>query len=63
MHPTIIYIRNSNQVVVAEIRTKLSFTPELNTMIYHNKVKANVMQVIIDVNPAIPAIIINAQIK
>lgn len=63
MHTAIIYIRNESGDLVREVKTTLSFTPELQTIIYHNGVKSRVSQVIIDITPPIPAIIITAVIK
>jgi hypothetical protein len=65
MHPTIIFIQNKEGQITNQanpINTKLSFTPELNTTIYHKGLKATVMKVIIDVTPILPAIIIHAQL-
>lgn len=65
MHQVIIYIQNQEGQITNQsnpIKTQLSFTPELNTTIYHKGVKATVMKVIIDVTPALPAIIIHTQI-
>lgn len=63
-HPTLIYIQNKNgeKTESSPIKTQLSFTPELNTTIYYNKVKAVVIKVTVDISPVIPAIIIHAQI-
>lgn len=63
MHPVIIYFFNSNKELVKEIKTQLAFTPELQTTIYHDKVKAVVNNIIIDVTPKMPAIVIHATIK
>lgn len=65
MHPTIIYIRKSNEGdLVKEIKTQLAFAPELSTTIYYEGVQASVAKVVIDVGARpYPAIIIHAIIK
>lgn len=65
MHQVLIYIQNKEGVISNQtdpIKTQLSFTPELNTTIYHKGVKATVVKVTIDVSPTLPVIIIHAQI-
>ncbi len=65
MHPTIVFIQNKEGQITNQkdpIKTQLSFTPKLNTVIYHKGLKATVIKCTIDVTPALPAIIIHAQI-
>lgn len=63
MHPAIVYIQNGKGEANKDpIKTQLSFTPELNTTIYYKGIKATVIKVTIDIGPALPAIIIHAQI-
>lgn len=65
MHQVLIYIQNKEGVISNQtdpVKTQLSFTPELNTTIYHKGLKATVRKVTIDISVAIPAIIIHAQL-
>lgn len=63
MHPVILYIQNKEGVQVNDpIKTKLNFTPELNTIIYHKGIKSTVTKIVIDITPEIPAIVIYSQI-
>lgn len=65
MHQVLIYIQNKEGVISNQadpIKTQLSFTPELNTTIYHKGVKASVIRITIDVTQILPAIIIHAQL-
>lgn len=65
MHPTVIYIRKPEaKDVFKEIKTQLSFSPELNTTVHIGGVYASIVKVIIDCDAKpYPAIVIHALLK